>query len=473
MSNSNFKLYDPIEDTIAKVNAGDAGSGGVPSTGGTFTGNVTMQQPAKILQCEAPTGSCDLVNKGYIDSLVGTTPGPFLPLSGGTMAGAIIQPLAPSAANQLANKAYVDSVVPSGAPDATTSSKGIIKLDGDLSGVASAPTIGANKVTYAKMQQVTGAKKLLGSQTATSNVAELGLGAGLDIAGGNLVLDQTTLNKAGNAQFGVVEFDPTTGDLTETATNSGIASIGANKVTYGKMQQAGASTLLGNPTGAAANVQEIALGSLSFNGNTLNSPVSFYSGTDPNITNPVDRPAINNTLYMGTDNNLWVWKNPYYISLTPKKLLAFAKNSATQVLNTNSSVQFQNLNIINYTSTQGLDIVDSNNGSIFTITLTTPNTQVFLKMTVSISGVTPSPPPLQSTAAFFTYQLETSSYTGPGIILNTTSNSPSSTHIYSEILFPTSTSQTTIEIRLTSGSCIINNHPNNPNAYSWILFEEL
>ena len=53
-------------------------------------------------------------------------------------------------------------------PDATASIKGKVRLVGDLSGTADAPEIGLNKVTYTKMQQVVGAKKLLGSQNATN-----------------------------------------------------------------------------------------------------------------------------------------------------------------------------------------------------------------------------------------------------------------------------------------------------------------
>lgn len=48
------------------------------------------------------------------------------------------------------------------------------------------------------------------------------------------------------------------------------ANIVNNAVTYAKMQQASADTLLGNPTGGLANVEEITLGNgLSFAGTTL------------------------------------------------------------------------------------------------------------------------------------------------------------------------------------------------------------
>jgi len=47
----------------------------------------------------------------------------------------------PTLGGQAANKTYVDSVAGAGAPDATTSTKGIVQLAGDLGGTASAPTV--------------------------------------------------------------------------------------------------------------------------------------------------------------------------------------------------------------------------------------------------------------------------------------------------------------------------------------------
>lgn len=60
-----------------------------------------------------------------------------------------------------------------------------------------------------------------------------------------------------------------TGDVTTNGTTTA-TTIAANAVTYPKIQQVGASSLLGNSTGAAANAQEITLGAgLSFSGATL------------------------------------------------------------------------------------------------------------------------------------------------------------------------------------------------------------
>lgn len=47
----------------------------------------------------------------------------------------------PSTGSQATNKTYVDGVVAAGASDATTSTKGIVQLAGDLGGTAASPTV--------------------------------------------------------------------------------------------------------------------------------------------------------------------------------------------------------------------------------------------------------------------------------------------------------------------------------------------
>src|SRR5665647_2147516 len=47
----------------------------------------------------------------------------------------------PTTGSQATNKTYVDSTVSAGAPDASTTTKGLVKLTGDLSGTAAAPTV--------------------------------------------------------------------------------------------------------------------------------------------------------------------------------------------------------------------------------------------------------------------------------------------------------------------------------------------
>jgi len=110
-SGINFKLYDPVAQLVA---SGGGGGGGLPLTGGTLTGNLDMQMPAKVVQCQPPVNACDLTNKQYVDSLI--SGGPFLPLAGGTMTGNIVltapakiqQNQAPTVGDDLVNKTYVD-----------------------------------------------------------------------------------------------------------------------------------------------------------------------------------------------------------------------------------------------------------------------------------------------------------------------------------------------------------------------------
>jgi hypothetical protein len=63
-SGINFKLYDPVAQLIA---SGSGGSG-LPLTGGTLTGNLVLQAPAKAVQSQPPVNPSDLANKQYVDT---------------------------------------------------------------------------------------------------------------------------------------------------------------------------------------------------------------------------------------------------------------------------------------------------------------------------------------------------------------------------------------------------------------------
>jgi hypothetical protein len=83
---------------------------------------------------------------------------------------------APSSTNDAATKGYVDSVASSGAPDATTSTTGLIQLAGDLGGVstaATAPVISNSAITTAKIgdNQVT-TLKIADAQITTAKIAD-------------------------------------------------------------------------------------------------------------------------------------------------------------------------------------------------------------------------------------------------------------------------------------------------------------
>jgi hypothetical protein len=74
----------------------------------------------------------------------------------------------------------------------------------------------------------------------------------------------------------------TTGTISVAAGGIGTTQIAAAAVSYAKIQNVGASSLLGNPTSGALTVEEITLGTgLSFSGTTLvaSDPASIFTGT--------------------------------------------------------------------------------------------------------------------------------------------------------------------------------------------------
>ena len=76
----------------------------------------------------------------------------------------------PVGTTDAANKTYVDSAVTSGAPDATTSTKGIVKLAGDLAGTAALPTVPGltAKATDSAVVHNTGDETVAGIKTFSS-----------------------------------------------------------------------------------------------------------------------------------------------------------------------------------------------------------------------------------------------------------------------------------------------------------------
>jgi Repeat of unknown function (DUF5907) len=237
-------------------------------------------------------GSGLSISGTVLDVNTSSLSGSFLPLVGGTMSGAISQPVAPVNPNDLTNKAYVDSLVAGGVPDATTLVKGKVQLAGDLGGVgtsASAPIISSGAVTNAKL--AVGSNSTLKGTSGGGVVSDISLGSGLNLTGTTLTADSTTLPKAGNTQFGVISFDPS-GDLTQTAANSGIGLVKNNSITNAKLANLSGTSRLKGSSSSSTAATDLTLGAgLTIIGTTLDtysttlSLVSFTGGiTYPKVT---------------------------------------------------------------------------------------------------------------------------------------------------------------------------------------------
>jgi hypothetical protein len=99
----------------------------------------------------------------------------------------------PSTGTQAANKTYVDSVASSGAPDATTTTKGIVQLAGDLGGTAASPTVPglAGKANTTHTHAISDVTSLQTSLNAKADDATTITGANSITGGGDLSANRT------------------------------------------------------------------------------------------------------------------------------------------------------------------------------------------------------------------------------------------------------------------------------------------
>ncbi|MEO5691445.1 MAG: hypothetical protein ABIQ64_04620 [Candidatus Saccharimonadales bacterium] len=132
----------------------------------------------------------------------------------------------PTLGTQATNKTYVDGVAGAGAPDASSSVKGIVQLTGDLGGTANSPTVPglAGKSNDSAVVHNTGAETVAGVKTFSSSP---------------IVPTPTTNTQAANKSYvdgvagaGAPDASPTvkgivqlTGDLGGTATAPTVAKV--------------------------------------------------------------------------------------------------------------------------------------------------------------------------------------------------------------------------------------------------------
>lgn len=100
------------------------------------------------------------------------------PLNNPTFTGAVTVPT-PSNATDAVTKAYVDALVSAGAPDATTSTKGILQLTGHLTGTATNPQIANTVITNA---HISASAAIAKSKLAALNITDTDVAGGANIA---------------------------------------------------------------------------------------------------------------------------------------------------------------------------------------------------------------------------------------------------------------------------------------------------
>jgi hypothetical protein len=215
-----------ISSTPAELNKLDGYTGDhtdINKIDGVTDGTVTASKAVVVDANKDVTGFRNVTATGEIAGATGTF-------------SSNVSVATPTADGHAATKAYVDGVALAAIPD---SDKGDISVTGS----GTTWTIDNDAVTYAKMQNVSATDRLLGRDTAGAGDVE-------EITPANV---RTMLNVADGAN--AYSHPNHSGDV--TSSGDGATTIANDAVTYAKLQNVAANSILGNNTGSAADAIEL------------------------------------------------------------------------------------------------------------------------------------------------------------------------------------------------------------------------